>query len=43
MITLYDGGAYLINGNELVKDNQDAVSIIKEKTGKIERIVSKTA
>ena len=34
MITLSQGGAYLINGTEIVADNKDALAIIKNKTGK---------
>ncbi len=34
MIQLYDGGAYLVNGTELIPDNNEAVSAIKSKTGK---------
>ncbi|MBR4277112.1 MAG: hypothetical protein IKQ28_01630, partial [Lachnospiraceae bacterium] len=34
MIELYDGGAYLVNGTELVADNTEAQAAIKAKTGK---------
>lgn len=34
MINLYDGGAYLINGTEIVPDNADAAAKIKSSTGK---------
>ena len=34
MITLYNQGAYLINGLELVEDTKDAKAIIAAKTGK---------
>ncbi len=34
MIKLYDGGAYLVNGTELVADNADASAKIKSLTGK---------
>ncbi len=34
MIELYEGGAYLVNGTELVADNSEAASAIKAKTGK---------
>ena len=34
MIELYDGGAYLVNGAELVADNAEAQAAIKSKTGK---------
>lgn len=26
MVTLYDGGAYLLNGTELIPDNAEAVA-----------------
>ncbi|MCR4617541.1 MAG: hydratase [Lachnospiraceae bacterium] len=34
MIELYEGGAYLVNGTELVADNAEAGAAIKSKTGK---------
>ena len=34
MIELYDGGAYLVNGDKLVKDSDSAASEIKNLTGK---------
>lgn len=34
MIKLYDNGVYLINGKDIVEDNNDAISQIKSKTGK---------
>ena len=34
MITLYNQGAYLINGLELVEDTKDAKAVIAAKTGK---------
>lgn len=34
MIKLYDNGVYLLNGNEIIKDNKDALTQIKSKTGK---------
>lgn len=34
MIHLYDGGAYLLNGAELIADNAQAQAEIKSKTGK---------
>ncbi len=34
MIQLLEGGAYLLNGTELVADNSEAVAAIKAKTGK---------
>ena len=34
MITLSKGGAYLINGNEIVEDGSEALAAIKAKTGK---------
>ena len=27
MVTLYDGGAYLLNGTELIPDNAEAVAL----------------
>ena len=33
MINLYDGGAYLVNGNELVKDDSEASAKLKAMTG----------
>ena len=38
MINLYDGGAYLVNGTDIVPDNQEAQIVIKNKTG---RVISK--
>ncbi len=34
MIKLYDSGAYLLNGKELVADTPDAARVIAEKTGR---------
>jgi aconitate hydratase len=34
MIQLLETGAYLVNGNELIPDNDEALSAIKAKTGK---------
>ena len=34
MINLYEGGAYLVNGTELIADSNDAVAAVKAKTGK---------
>ena len=34
MIKLYDGGAYLVNGTELIPDGADALTAVKSKTGK---------
>ena len=34
MIQLYEGGAYLVNGTELIPDNNEALSAVKSKTGK---------
>ncbi len=34
MIKLYDGGAYLVNGSELIPDGVDALAAVKSKTGK---------
>lgn len=33
MIKLYDKGVYLVNGNELVEDKENACQILKSKTG----------
>ena len=33
MITLYEGGAYLINGTELVPDGAEQRAVLKAKTG----------
>ncbi len=33
MIKLYDGGAYLINGTELIADSSDALAALESKTG----------
>ncbi len=33
MVKLLDGGAYLLNGNEIVPDNGEAASILKSKLG----------
>ena len=33
MIQLYEGGAYLINGSELVPEGGDCETILKSKTG----------
>ena len=33
MVTLYDGGAYLVNGTELIPDTGDALAAIESKTG----------
>lgn len=34
MIKLYEGGAWLVNGNELIPDGSDAAAAIESKTGK---------
>ena len=34
MIKLLNGGAYLVNGTEIIEDNAEAVAAIKSKTGK---------
>lgn len=34
MIKLYDGGAYLLGGQEIVPDSDSAAEVIREKTGK---------
>lgn len=33
MIKLYDGGAYLLNGKEIIEDNQEAAAILEGKLG----------
>ena len=33
MVTLYDGGAYLLNGTELIPDNAEAVAALESKAG----------
>lgn len=33
MVTLYEGGAYLLNGSELIPDSVDALATIENKTG----------
>ena len=35
MVTLYDSGAYLLNGRELIADGADASQIITAKTGQV--------
>ena len=37
MIELYDCGAYLVNGDKLVKDCDSAASEIKNLTGKVDK------
>ena len=34
MVELYSGGAYLLNGTELIPDDQQAAAAIQSKTGK---------
>lgn len=34
MVKLWEGGAYLLNGTELVAEQADAAAQIKNKTGK---------
>ena len=34
MVSLLEGGAYLVHGTEIVPDNQEAAAAIKAKTGK---------
>ena len=34
MISVFEGGAYLINGTEVIPDSQDALNQVKAKTGK---------
>lgn len=33
MVKLYDGGAFLVNGTEIIADAQDACAVVKSKTG----------
>ena len=35
MVTLYDGGAYLLNGTELIPDNAEAVAALESKARQI--------
>ena len=39
MMKLYEGGAYLLNGSEIVADNQDAPAVLKNRLG--DRVPSK--
>ena len=34
MVTLLEGGAYLLNGTEIIPDNQEAATAVAAKTGK---------
>lgn len=34
MVTLLEGGAYLLNGTEIIPDNQEAAAAVAAKTGK---------
>lgn len=34
MVTLSKGGAFLINGNQVIEDNENALSEVKKITGK---------
>ena len=34
MVKLYNGGAWLVNGTEIVEDNKDASAVIANLTGK---------
>ena len=34
MIELLEGGAYLVNGTEIIPDGEDATAEVKSKTGK---------
>ena len=34
MIKLYDNGVYLVNGTEIVEDNNDAAAVLSSKYGK---------
>ena len=33
MIKLYDGGAYVVNGTEIIEDSHEAVAAVAAKTG----------
>ena len=33
MIKLYDTGAYLLNGNEIIADDENAAAILQQKLG----------
>lgn len=33
MVKLYEGGAYLLNGKEIIADTQDTAAILKSKLG----------
>ena len=33
MIKLYDGGAYLVNGTDLIPDSGDALTAVESKSG----------
>ncbi len=35
MVKLYDTGVYLLNGKEIVSDDENAATVIKSKTGKV--------
>lgn len=35
MVKLYNGGAWLVNGTEIVEDNKDASAVIANLTGKV--------
>ena len=34
MVTLLEGGAYLVNGTQIIPDNQDAAARIAAETGR---------
>ena len=34
MVSLYEGGAYLVNGTTLIKDDAEAIQAVKAATGK---------
>ncbi len=33
MVKLYDKGVYLVNGTEIIEDNQEAAAVLAAKTG----------
>ena len=34
MIQLFEGGAYVLNGTEIIPDSKDAVSVLESRLGK---------
>ena len=37
MVKLYEGGAYLLHGTEVIADAPDALAAVKSKTGNVVR------